>query len=164
MVEVAQYFQKDDVQVVVAKDVEIYYSDSAVVRVIISGPVLRSYLSVKEPRSVFEKGLVANFYDTQHHKQSRLVAKYGIKYDKLNKVVVQDSVVVTTIRKEKLETEELFWDEKNGKISTDKFVKVSTANEVIYGYGLEANDDFSYWKIKAVTGRFESQNMLDDFE
>lgn len=159
MAEVAQFFEKDAIQVIEAKDVEIFYSDSAVIRVVITGPILLNYLEAKEPRAEFTEGLVADFYNPQHIKQSRLVAKFGVKYDTKSIIVVRDSVVVTTINHEKLETEELIWHEKTGTIETDKFVKVSSPKEVVYGYGLEANDDFSYWKIKAVTGRIEAKDI-----
>ena len=163
MAEVAQYFEQDDAKVIEAKDVVIYYSDSAVVRVVIRGPKLLNYIGAKEPRSEFVDGLIADFYDRDHVKQSRLVANFGVKYDNKNIVVVQDSVVITTIRQEKLETEELTWNEKTGQIETDKFVKVSTPKEVVYGYGLIANDDFSYWKIKAVTGRMAAEGIVREF-
>lgn len=164
MAEVAQFFEKETIQVVEAKDVEIYYSDSAVVRVKITAPRLLNYIDTKEPRAEFVDGLVADFYNTAQEKQSKLVAKFGVKYDTKNIIIVRDSVVITTIRDEKLETEELIWDEKTGNIETDKFVKVSSPNEVVYGYGLVANDDFSYWKIKAVTGRIEAKDIVKEFE
>ena len=164
MEEVAQFFEKEAIQVVEAKDVVIFYSDSAIVRVKIKAPRLLNYIDAKEPRSVFSEGLVADFYDPNHEPQSRLVAKHGVKYDTKNIIIVSDSVVITTIRNEKLETEELIWNEKTGNIETDKFVKVSTPNEVVYGYGLAANDDFSYWKIKAVTGRMEAKDIVKEFD
>ena len=164
MAEVAQYFKKEAVQVVEAKDVIIYYSDSAIVRVKITAPRLLNYIDAKEPRTEFVDGLVADFYDKTQQKQSKLVAKFGVKYDTKNIIIVRDSVVITTIRNEKLETEELTWNEKTGSIETDKFVKVSSPDEVVTGYGLIANDDFSYWKIKAVTGRIEAKDIVQEFE
>jgi hypothetical protein len=46
----------------------------------------------------------------------------------------------------------LFWDEKKELIYTNKFVKITTENEVIWGEGLEANQEFTDWKIKNVKG------------
>ncbi len=163
LAEVEQYFPKEATQLEEARDVEIYYSDSAVVRVILKGPLLYNYISGNNPRSEFMEGLSADFYNADHVRQSRLTSKFGVRYLNKNYILVQDSVVVTTIRNEKLETEELKWDEKKGTVETDKFVKVSTPKEVIYGYGLEAKDDFSYWKIKAVTGRMEASDIVQDF-
>ena len=163
MAEVAQYFPKEATQLEEARDVEIYYSDSAVVRVILKGPLLYDYISGSNARSEFVDGLSADFYNEKHEKQSRLTAKFGVRYLDKNFVLVQDSVVITTIRNEKLETEELVWDEKKGNLETDKFVKVSTPKEVITGYGLVAKDDFSYWKIKAVTGRIEATDIVKEF-
>ncbi len=164
LAEIEQYFPKDATQLEEARDVEIYYSDSAVVRVIVKGPLLYNYITGNNPRSEFAEGITADFYNADHIKQSRLTAKFAVRYLKKNYILVQDSVIVTTIRNEKLETSELQWDEKKGTVETDKFVKVSTPKEVIYGYGLEAKDDFSYWKIKAVTGRMEASDLVEEFE
>jgi hypothetical protein len=88
-----------------------------------------------------------------------LTAKAATRYQTEGKIVVRDSVVLTTVKQEKLETEELIWDEKIAKIRTDKFVKVSQPGEVIYGFGLEAEQDFSYWRILVPKGRIKVEQL-----
>ncbi len=163
MAEVAQFFEKKDVTLTRARDVEILYSDSAIVRAIVRGPVLLNYLTSELPRSEFPDGLTVDFFDAGHRLQSKLSARHGVRYDNTGKVVVSDSVVVTTVRGERLDTEELTWDSRTGNITTNKFVKVSTPKEIVYGYGLDARDDFSYWKIRAVTGRVAADEIMRDF-
>ena len=76
-------------------------------------------------------------------------------------ITVRDSVVWSTAKLEKLETEELVWDEKSGKVRTEKFVKVTQPGEIIYGFGLEADQDFSYWKILVPKGRIKVEQLND---
>ena len=45
------------------------------------------------------------------------------------------------------------WDEGKELLSSDEFVKISTKDEIIYGEGFEANQDFSKYKIFKVKGR-----------
>ena len=61
-------------------------------------------------------------------------------------------------KNETLNAEELIWDEKNGKIYSDKFVKITTADEIIYGEGFEANEDFTNYKIKNIKGTINITN------
>jgi lipopolysaccharide export system protein LptC len=61
-------------------------------------------------------------------------------------------VVVTNAKNEQLNTEELVWNEKLQKFYTEKFVKISTPTQVIYGDGLESNQTFTQYKITNVKG------------
>jgi hypothetical protein len=40
-------------------------------------------------------------------------------------------------------------------------VKVSQPGEVVYGFGLEAEQDFSYWKILVPKGKIKAEQMND---
>ena len=55
---------------------------------------------------------------------------------------------------ETLKTEELFWDPNAGDVSTEKFVKIETPEEIITGTGLKAKQDFSSWSINQPEGIF----------
>ena len=64
--------------------------------------------------------------------------------------------------KEQLETEELIWDEKKEKVYSNKFVKITKPDEKIYGYGVEANQDFTRWKINAIEGELKVDGLTDE--
>ena len=59
----------------------------------------------------------------------------------------KEDVVVTNIKGEKLNTEQLVWDQKSGKITSDVFVKITTEDQVLMGEGLIANEDFTNYRI-----------------
>ena len=46
-----------------AKDIEIFYSDSAVVRMKVKSPLMLYYLDIKNPRREFPKGVEVDFFD-----------------------------------------------------------------------------------------------------
>ena len=48
---------------------------------------------------------------------------------------------------EQLNTEELFWKRTTKKIFTDKFVTIRQQGDVIYGEGLDADQDLSHYDI-----------------
>jgi LPS export ABC transporter protein LptC len=150
-----QFFTQDDTAIEVGKQVEILYSDSAFVRVRVTAPVLHNYTDRDNPRQEFPSGLKVEFLEQNLQVKSTLTAKTATRYNEKGLIIARDSVVLTTIKQEKLETEELTWDEKKEQVKTEKFVKVTNPNEVIYGYGLEANQDFSYWKITVPKGKIK---------
>lgn len=154
-IEKKQVFTEDDTAIEIGQNVEILYSDSAVVRVRVRGRVLHNYLDRDDPRQEFPAGIRIDFLEPNLSVRSTLTAKTAVRKQEKGEIWVRDSVVLVTTEQEKLETEELIWDEKTAKIHTEKFVKVTKPGEIIYGFGLEANQDFSYWKIKVPKGRIK---------
>ena len=55
-------------------------------------------------------------------------------------------------KEEILNTEHLIWLQKEEKIYTEEFVKITTPDEIIYGDGLEANQQFTKYRIKNIKG------------
>lgn len=154
-----EFFTQDDVAVEVGRGVEILYSDSAVVRIRITGALLHNFIDRDDPRQEFPQGIKVEFLTPEQQVKSTLTAKTAVRRQEKGQVIARDSVVLTTARQERLETEELIWDEKTEKVFTDKFVKVTKPGEVIYGFGLEANQDFSYWKITVPKGRIKAEQV-----
>lgn len=133
-----------------ARDVELIYSDSAHVKVIVLSPELIRHLDRNNPVDEFPIGIHVNFYDENQRVGSYLDAKYALRMEKEKQIIVRDSVVFYNKKNEKLETNELIWDEANQTISSEKFVMITrpAQGDTIMGYGIEANEDFSRFEIK----------------
>ena len=162
--DIQAFFADLNTSVETAKDVEILYSDSAIVRVKIVAPTMLRHLDNQEPYQEFPDGINVSFFDINQNVSSTLTSKYAIRYEREKEVIVRDSVIWKSISKEKLETEELIWDEKTQKVYTNKFVVITRPDEIIYGHGFEANQDFSYSKIKAIEGRLKVDDIGDELE
>lgn len=152
---------KLDTQVERAEEVEILYSDSAKIKVKIAGPTMLYHLDRKAPKQEFPDGVKVDFFDQFQQLSSVLTAKYAIRLEQKQQVLVRDSVVWKSVDNEKLETEELIWDEQKEKLLSNKFVVITRPEEIIYGHGFEANQDFSNARINAVEGRI-AVDKLDD--
>lgn len=152
-------FSEEDVSVEIARQVEILYSDSARVRVRITAPELRNFADRDRPRQEFLKGIQVDFLDENQAVGSVLTAKTATREEQKKRIIARDSVVLLSKNQERLETEELLWDEEKELLTTDKFVKITKPGEVIFGYGLEANQDFSHWKIRVPSGRIKAADL-----
>jgi LPS export ABC transporter protein LptC len=157
--ETRQVFTEDNVAVEEAREVEIIYSDSAMVRVRVTGPVLYNHVDRENPRQEFPQGVQIQFMAPDLSVRSTLTAKTAVRRQEKGEIIARDSVVMLTAKGERLETEELIWDEKTAKVYTEKFVKVTKPGEIIYGYGLEADQDFTYWKILVPKGRIKVDQL-----
>ena len=138
-------------------NVEFLYSDSARVRSRLKTPLADHYLG-KKPYYEMPKGMNVIFYNRLGKEETKLTANYGIGYDnganenKMNIMEAKGNVVVINEKGDRLNTEHLIWNSITKKIYTNEFVKITTKDEVIWGDGLEANEDFSEYEIKRVKG------------
>ena len=132
---------------------EIIYSDSAKVKMKLTGEQLDRY-NGENPHIIFPRGVKVLFYDDSMRVSSQLKADYGIRYDNEKRMEAKRNVEVINVKGEKLNTEHLIWDENKDRIYTEEFVRITTGNEVIYGDGLESNQDFTKYRIKNIKGTF----------
>ena len=66
---------------------------------------------------------------------------------------LRDSVVVINLAKgDTLKTDELWWDQNTQEFYTDKPVEIHQPDKTVYGKGLRAAQDFSWYDIFNITG------------
>jgi LPS export ABC transporter protein LptC len=147
-----------EAQVEVGTDIEMLYSAEAYVRARLVAPQLKRY-NVRDAYMEFDKGLVVYFYDENLNQTSRLTANYGRVVEGSNDMLVRDKVEVINTKNETLNTEELIWNNKTRRITSDKFVKIQTADEIIYGDGLDANEDMTNYRIKKIRGNIKLKDQ-----
>ncbi len=135
-----------------SKNVRMILSDSAHVKIILTTPLLDVYNAPNNPYFELKEGMEVNFYNDSMRAYSKVTANYAIRYPNTGITEAKGNVVVINEKGEQLNTEHLTWDEKKQIIYTDEFVKITTADEIIYGTGLEANQEFSHYKIKNIKG------------
>ena len=97
-------------------------------------------------------GIPVHFYDTLMKVSSTLTANYAINKVAKKVMEAKDNVVIVNSKGEVLHTEHLVWVQDSVKIYTDEFVKITTTDEIIMGEGMEANQDFTKWKIRKIKG------------
>lgn len=163
--EVNRLLSKEETKVERAREVEMIYSDSSVLKLRIVTPTLLRHLDKREPYQEFPDGLLVEFFSENGQEVTgRLTANYAQRFENDNRFVIRDSVVWTGSQNTRLETEELTWEEEKDKVHTNKFVVVRRPDEIIYGHGFESNQKFTEWKIRAIEGRFKSNDLTKDFK
>jgi LPS export ABC transporter protein LptC len=127
-------------------------SDSARVKIILKAPVFDVYNIPENMYVELKEGVEVNFYNDSMKVYSKVTANYAIRWPDKGLTEAIGNVIVINEKGEQLDTEHLTWDEKKQLIYTDEFVKISTEDEIIYGTGLEANQEFSHYKITNIKG------------
>jgi LPS export ABC transporter protein LptC len=137
---------------VVATDIEILFSDSAVIRFKLNAPSLKIYEDEEEPFTEFPEGFSLLQYNSNEEVTSSIKALYGKHFEKKSLWEARQNVVAITESGDTLKTELLFWDEMKDIIYSDQFVKFIQKEQIITGTGFESDLQMKKWHIKKVKG------------
>ncbi len=108
----------------------------------------RQALVFEESDRVEASGVTVDFYGEESSLQSTLTARNGIITRRTNAIEVEGSVVVTAVDGTVLTTDRLVWDERTGKIRSDRAVRVTKGTDVVTGSAMEADPDLKNLKVK----------------
>ena len=131
-----------------ARDFTTTYTDSGKLELVFSAPIMERYEKTEDPYSEFKSGIKVEFHDGHSQPVASVTSKYAIYHENKKLWELQDSVVAINEAGEKLETELLFWDQNKELIYTDRFVKITTEDQIVQGYGLESDPRLSRRRIK----------------
>ena len=141
---------------------DITYSNNGKPSMRIEAGRIDRYPNQEDPRDEFSEGVRVTPYDGDGNIDSVVTAERATNYTKQEIMVAKDSVVVRNSEGKQLNTELLTWDKTTKKIYTDKFVRITTPNEILYGDGLEAEQDFSKYEIQNIKGRIKIDEEESD--
>ncbi len=151
----------DTLPMEVIYNINMIYSDSGIVKAKVVADLMQS-VEDTNPRMEFPKGLKAFFYNKHGQVISVLKSKYGINHTRLGLIEVRDSVELFNKSKgEKLNTQKLIWDRRTHKIFTDVDIKITTPDKIIFGKGLEAEEDLSKRIIHNISGEILVEEERD---
>jgi len=103
--EIESVATSDELKYETMKNVELLYSDSAIVRVKVMGDKMFRYLDINAPRQEFPEGIQVDFFDPSGRTQSELTAKYALRFEKknarnLSKLLAQERLFMVMVLKQ----------------------------------------------------------------
>ena len=130
-------------------------SDSARLHIRLTAPLEQVF---ENSDRLYPKGAFVTVYDKPGKIIVNTIKARWAKFDNAKQVyILRGAVKVSNVpEKQQLDTEELFYNRSQLRIYTDSamFVRVQTPTEVLTGYGLSANQDFSRYGIHRPKGVF----------
>jgi len=139
----------------VTKTLRVYYSENGNARIEVFAEIAENF-SKPEKITKLRKGVKVNFFSANGTVISTLTANYGeINYAR-QLFFVRDSVqLFNHAKKQRLETESLFWNQKDSSIYTNAAVIVRTPKGVVFGDGIRTKQDFSSYIFLKPRGKME---------
>ena len=138
-----------------ADGINLKYTDSGRITANLISPKMLDYSAVKFPFTEFPKGMHLTLYD-KNGKETYIDADYAVSYKTTNLIDLQRNVKISNQSGEKLETEQLYYDQKNEWFFTEKYFTLTSLKGVSHGEGIDFSKDFK--KINSQKNSAELQS------
>ncbi|MCJ1806742.1 MULTISPECIES: LPS export ABC transporter periplasmic protein LptC [Flavobacterium] len=129
------------------------YTDSGKIKAVLISPKMVDYTTAEFPFNEFPDGLNLEVYDEKGNK-SLVTSKYAIIYSKTDLIELNKNVIITTHDGKRLETEQLYYDQKNEWFFTQKPFKFTNNGSAINGVGIDFSKDFSFLDTQNIQGTY----------
>lgn len=137
-----------------ATDVASLISDSGITRYRLNAKEWLVYDKAEDPNWYFPKGVYVEKFDTLFVTEASIKADTAYYYTKRGLWELIGNVEVESLQGEHFETSQLFWNQKEQKVYSDKYIRIEQADKIITGIGFESNQSMTQYKI------FNSQGIF----
>lgn len=135
--------------------VNLKYTDSGRITAILVSSKMLDYATVDFPFTEFPKGIDVTLFD-KNAKKTFIKSNYAISYKGTNIIDLQGKVKIFTEDGKTLETEQLYFDQKNEWFFTERKFKLSDPKGTSNGQGIDFSKDFKVINSQKITGEIES--------
>ena len=140
-------------------DFKMVYSDSGYARVELKATYAET-INTPEKITKLLDSLRVNFFSASGEIISTLTALYGEINFSTDLLMVKDSVRLYNYKKKQtLETEVLYWNQKDSNIFTPAQVIVKAPDGIFIGEGLKTKQDFSRYEILKPRGNIKIEKQ-----
>lgn len=138
-----------------ADKINLKYTDSGYIKVVLVSPKMLDFSNVAFPFAEFPKGIDVTLYDIKGNK-TFVISDYAVSYNLTSIIDLQGKVKITSQNGQTLETEQLYYDQKNEWFFTEKKFKFTDPKGVSNGEGIDFSKDFKVINSQRITGEIES--------
>ena len=146
--------ERDSMAVMQTSGVTTLISDSGVTRYRVNTEEWLVFDRKKPSYWAFEKGVYLEKFDSLFHIDASIKADTAYYYEKKKLWELRSNVHIRSQRGDKFDTDLLFWDEKQERVYSDKFIRIEQEDKIITGYGFESNQQMTEYQIYNNTGIF----------
>ena len=113
---------------------------------------MNQYDNRSEPYNEFPEGLHLFVYNDSGKVEAQVKSRYAIYHKEDDLWKLQNDVEAVNFKDEVINTEQLYWDVDKKKIYSDEFIKITTDEEILTGYGFESDEKFENYTINNISG------------
>ena len=138
-----------------ADKINLKYTDSGRITAVLVSPKMREFASVDFPFTEFPKGINVTLYD-KNGKMTFIKSDYATSFKQTNIIDLKGNVKINSQDGQTLETDQLYFDQKNEWFFTEKSFKFTDPKGVSNGKGIDFSKDFKVINSQSIAGEVES--------
>jgi LPS export ABC transporter protein LptC len=139
-----------------AEKLNLKYTDSGRITAILVSPKMKEYTNVSFPFTDFPKGIDLTLYD-KNKKRTTILSDYATSYKSTNIIDLVGNVKITSQDGQILETDQLYFDQKNEWFFTEKKFKFTDPKGISNGQGIDFSKDFKEIYSQKIAGEIDSE-------
>jgi len=127
----------------IIENMSVQQTDGGIVVLRIEAPVMERFTEEKEPYDNFPKGINVKAFTKEGILETEIRANFAKHINAATEEIweANGNVIVNNyVKGEKMVTDTLYWDRVNKKIFTKCWVKLTTPDMFMQGYGMESDD------------------------
>lgn len=140
-------YDTDTVPTMITSTASQLISDSGITRYKIVYDKWLVFDNAKEPYWFFPDGLYLEQFTPDFEIEATVVADTAWYYSQKKLWKLKKEVHVENMDGEQFDSDELFWDEKNGKVYSDAYIQIKSGDTELKGYGFESNTRMTDYRI-----------------
>jgi LPS export ABC transporter protein LptC len=128
----------------------VTFTESGKVKAVLKAGHIAMYAS--QQQTLLDEGVQVDFFDQQERHTSVLTSKRGKVDDKTHDMEAYEQVVVVSDSGTVVETDTLLWTNSTRKVHSNDYVKITSPDESLQGFGFESDQTLKNYTIFRVTG------------
>ncbi len=137
--------------------INLKYTDSGRIKSVLITSKMLDYASLKFPFTEFPKGINVTLYD-EKGKKTFITSNYAITFKDTDLIDLQGNVKISNETGQLLETDQLYFDQKNEWFFTEKLYKFTDPKGISQGQGLDFSKNFKIINSQQINGEVENSN------
>ena len=144
---VAFVYDPEAVPTMITDTVTTLISDSGITRYRLVTDVWKVFDKAKEPYWYFPEGIYLERFTPDFNIEATIEADTAWYYSGKDLWRLKKNVHVENMKGERFDSEELFWDQKEERVYSDKYIEIKRDVTEIKGYGFESNQAMTEYRI-----------------
>lgn len=140
-------YDPDSIPTMITTATSQLISDSGITRYRIVAEVWRVFDQAKEPYWHFPEGIYFEQFAPDFEVEATVEADTAWYFSDKDLWKLKKNVHVENRQGEQFDSEELFWDGKNGKVYSEAFIEIKSGLTELKGYGFESNQTMTDYRI-----------------
>lgn len=148
-------FDPETMPSMVTDSVVTLISDSGITRYKLVADEWHIFDKAKEPFWFFPEGLYLERFDEDYQHEATILADTAWNFTDKRLWKLKGNVEITNIDGDEFRSDELFWDQSEAKVYSDKYIEIKRSDMELRGYGFTSNQELTVYRImRPHDGRF----------